>query len=176
MGRPSKIDRLPSELKELIGTLRKDGATIDEILAKLRELKPDLDVSRTGLGEHVQKIEEISAKIRESRTVAEALVSRFGDETDTRTSRLNIELMHSIVLKTVTSGDASALDPGEIMFLAKALQHLSSANKIDADMVARIKKEMAIAASKAVEKVAKAGGISKKTVEDIRAEILGLAT
>ena len=38
MARPSKIDRLPQELRDAIGDLRRQGRTIDEILAHLRSL------------------------------------------------------------------------------------------------------------------------------------------
>jgi len=55
MARPSSIERLPAELRELIGHLRERGRTIDEILAKLAEL--DVDVSRSALGRHVQHLD-----------------------------------------------------------------------------------------------------------------------
>lgn len=174
MPRPSKIDKLPRELREQIGRLRQDGATIDQIMAKLRELKPDLDISRTGLGEHVQKIDKIAERMRESRAVAEALVKQFGEEQDNRTSRINIELMHAVVMKLL-AGDAD-LDPEEVMFLAKSLQSLSSANKADVEAAAKIRREVAEKASKAAAHVAKQAGLTADTVEKIRREILGVAT
>jgi hypothetical protein len=174
MARPSKIDKLPAPLRELIGALRQGGATIDQIMAKLQELKPDLDISRTGLGEHVQKLDKIAEKMRESRAVAEALVKQFGEEQDNRTSRINIELMHAVVMKLL-AGDAT-LEPAEVMFLAKSLQSLSAANKADIEAAARLRKEFAEKTVKAAEKAIDASGAPDKEalLKKIREEIYGI--
>ena len=59
MARPSTIQRLPTEVRELIAELREEGRTIDEVLEKLRELR--LDVSRSALGRHVKQLDAIGA-------------------------------------------------------------------------------------------------------------------
>ena len=64
MARPSSISRLPPEIREAIGALRQDGRTIDEILAKLRELAPAAEVSRSALGRHVQVLDRIGEQLR----------------------------------------------------------------------------------------------------------------
>lgn len=176
MPRPSKVDKLPAELKHLIAQLRERGSTIDEIFAKLKELDPEVDVSRTGVGEHVKKLEVIAGKIRESRSIAEALVTRFGDQPDNHTSRLNLELMHSIVLKVIAGEEEAKFAPAEVMFLAKALQSLSSANKTDVEAAARIRKEMAEKAVKVAEKAINASGAPDKPalVQRVRRDIYGL--
>jgi len=174
MARPSKIDKLPAELRECIGQLRQAGSTIDEIMEKLKELKPDLDISRTGLGTHVQRLDQISEKMRESRAVAEALVKQFGEEQDNRTSRINIELMHAVVMKLL-SGD-NELEPAEVMFLAKSLQSLSSANKTDIEAAVRIRREMAEKAVKVAEKAINESGAPDRAalVQKVRQDIYGI--
>lgn len=174
MARPSKIDKLPAPLRETIGQLRQSGCTIDEIMDKLKELKPDLDISRTGLGTHVQRLDQISEKMRESRAVAEALVKQFGEEQDNRTSRINIELMHAVVMKLL-AGDAE-LEPAEVMFLAKSLQSLSAANKADIEAAARMRREIAEKTVKAAEKaIESAGPIDKAALlKKIREDIYGI--
>ncbi|MGZ8371111.1 MAG: phage protein Gp27 family protein, partial [Caulobacteraceae bacterium] len=63
---PSSIDKLPPEVRALIGELReKRGCTIDEIMDKLREL--EVDVSRSAVGRHVRKLADIGAEMRRSR-------------------------------------------------------------------------------------------------------------
>ena len=101
MARNSSIDRLPSEIREKIGQLRQAGKTIDEILEKLKEL--DIDVSRSALGRHCKQLEEVSKSIRQSRIVAEALAKNFGDEGENKVSQVNIELMHSLILKMMVN-------------------------------------------------------------------------
>src|SRR6185312_16084101 len=95
MSRRSSIDRLPAEIRETIADLRDKGVTIDQILDALREL--GAVVSRSALGRHVKRLDEIAERMRHSRAVADALVKRLGDAPETKQARLNIELTHSII-------------------------------------------------------------------------------
>lgn len=144
MARPSKIDRLPPEIRDKIGALRRNGRSIDEILSVLRQL--DVDVSRTGLGRHVKRIDDIGARLRESRAAAEAIMSRLGESPDNRTARLNIELMHANVLQLLAGGDDDkpvVLDPQGAMLLARTMKDLAAAAKTDVDRELRLRKEFA---------------------------------
>lgn len=186
MARRSTIDKLPAELRELIGKLRQNGRTIDEILAKLNELSAD--VSRSALGRHVKQLDAIGEEIRRTRAIADAIVQRFGDAPESRTARLNIELMHGLVMKLMIGegddGKPVTLEPQDAYFLGTALQRLSQASKIDVDREVkireRVKAEMAEKAAAAVDqaadKVAKAGGrkLDPETLRAIRQEIYGI--
>jgi len=146
MARPSRIDRLPAEVRELIGGLRRQGRTIDEILAKLQELDLGDDMpSRSGLGRHVKEIDAIAEEIQRSRTIAEAIVQRYGDEPTAKTSRLNMELMHSLINRMMFNdeGKLVTLDAKEAMFLATSMQKLAAAEKSDLDREAKRRKEFA---------------------------------
>lgn len=138
MARPSTIDRLDPQLKELIGRLRERGATIDQILTKLRELDVD-DVSRSALGRHVQKLDKIGERIRSQRALAEALVSRFGDQAETRIAQLNVELLHGALFRLASAegedGEPVVLDGKEAFFVASALKNLVAAEKQIGDVV-----------------------------------------
>ncbi|WP_162917649.1 DUF3486 family protein [Dongia deserti] len=183
MPRPSSVDRLPVEVRELIGQLRRDGHTIDEILDKLREL--DADVSRSALGRHIQGLDKIVADIQRTRTIADAIVQRLGDAPESKTARLNIELMHGLVMKLMT-GDGSdepvKLDAQEAYFAATALQRLAQAAKVDVEREVkireRVKAEIAEKAEKAVKQTAgelTKAGLSADTIRKIETEILGIA-
>lgn len=184
MPRPSTIDRLPKEVRELIGRLREDGRTLDEILAKLDELRAE--VSRSALGRHVQKLDRIGERIRRSRAMADALVARFGDAPESRTARMNIELMHSIITDLVMAveggengeGTAITLDPENAMFLARSLDHLAKAAAADALLTQKIRdeaaKKAAAAAVAVVEKTGREKGLSADTISAIKTSILGV--
>lgn len=131
--RTSSVKRLPPEIRELIGQLRGDGRTIDEILAKLHELKQD--VSRTALGRHINKLDKVSEHLSSSRKFAEALVSRLGEGAEDKTARLNIELMNALIFKLLVTeeGQVVELDGKSAFFLAMTLKNLASASKADAD-------------------------------------------
>jgi biotin operon repressor len=192
MTRPSSVDRLPAAVREAIGALRERGHTIDEILAHLADLQTE--VSRSALGRHVKSLDAIGAQMKRSRVVAEALVRQLGDAPESKTARLNIELLHSAVLdvmmraaegeendgRPVDGRAQAALDgnPEGVMMLAKALDHLGRAQKSSVDSVLAIEKRAAerarVEAVKAVDEVAKAGGLTEETVATIKARIFGV--
>lgn len=179
--RPSTVDRLPEELRELIGRLRQDGATIDEIMAKLSEL--NAGVSRSAVGRHVKSLAVIGEQLRHSREIATALVSRFGEEPDNRVARLNIEMMHGLVLQTLTAaasrtdeeGESVTINPEEARFLSDALRNLATAQKTDADFQIKVRAEALKSAAAAAESVMKSRGMSAETVDLIRSAVLGVA-
>ena len=178
----STIDKLPEEVRALIGRLRQDGRTIDEIMSKLTEL--DVDVSRSALGRHIKGLAEVGEAMRRSREIATALVGRFGDEPDNRMARLNIEMMHGLVMSTITAavttgdeGEAQpvTLDPEQVMFLSKSLGELARAQKTDTDRMLKLRQELAKDAAKAAETVGKAKGMTAETIQAITHAILGVA-
>ena len=111
MGRRSSIDRLPAAVRDKIGALRQEGRTIDEIMAKLDEL--NVDVSRSAVGRHCKRLESIQASIRQSRTIAEAIVKDYGDEDkENKVARANIEVLHSILFRMMGSEDGEPVTLG----------------------------------------------------------------
>lgn len=179
MPRKSTIERLPAEVRELIGKLRDGGRTIDEILAKLREL--DVDVARSTLGRHVKNLDKIAERVRRSRDVADALVRRIGEAGENKQLRLNVELMHSIIMELFSGGEDGqpiALDAEGAMFLARSLRDLALAAKTDTEHALKIRetaaRETKAAAAKAVESAGRAAGLSAETIETIRAGVLGI--
>lgn len=139
MARPSKIDRLPVEIREKIGELRRNGATIDEILAAL-----DVAIGRSTMGRHIQKLDVIAARMQESRAVAEALVQRFGDAPESRVARMNIELMHGNLMGLLAGADGEAvtLEPQDAMFIGRCLKDLAQASKADADLTVKLRQQI----------------------------------
>lgn len=161
MARLSKVDRLPAEIREEIGRLREQGRTIDEILSHLRSLGVE-EISRSGLGRHVQDIDAIGEEIRRSRAVAEGLVERLGEGREDRTARLNIELMQSLLLRMAAAEARKAeisLSPQEAMFFTRALANLSGAAKADSERELRQRRELAKEMAERLEReVSEAGG------------------
>lgn len=146
--RPSSIDRLPQEVRDWIGRLRDQGCTIDEIITKLRELDKDAVPSRSALGRHLKKAEEVAERIRKSRAVADVIVRRLGESDPDKTTRMNIELMHNILFELATrtsdeDGEPVTFEPMEVMLLAKSLDHLGKASKDDVARTVAIEKRAA---------------------------------
>lgn len=180
MPRANSINRLPTEVRDLIGKLRENGRTLDEILAKLSELlPPEALPSRSALHRHVQGLEEIAAEIRRTKAIAEALVRNTEDEPESKVAQLNIQLAHTILLKTMTpEGGVVQLDPEQAMFVASAVQKLTSAAKTDADHRAAIRKELAAEMAKQLDAevaASKGKGLTAERVADFKARFLGMA-
>jgi hypothetical protein len=155
MGRRSSIARLPPEIREAIGRLRNGGRTIEEILAKLREL--NAEVSRSALGRHVKQLDAIAADINRQRVLAEAIIARFGDQPDDRSARLNVELLHALLTKLMITedGDTVSLTPQDAKFIAEAIQRSAAGQKLDADRILKIRQEAAKAAANKAETAVK---------------------
>jgi len=186
MARLRKVDKLPEEIQAEIGRLRKNGHTIDQILAHLRTLGVgEKDLSRTGLGAYVQGLDEIVKRMQETRGVADAIMDRLGDgDADDRLFRLNKELLHGAIYKlqmaaAVGGEDAPEFTPQDLQFLSRSLQQLASASKVDLDRIAAAEKRAAAkalaAAAVQATRTAREAGLSAETVELIKSRILGVA-
>jgi hypothetical protein len=175
--RPSSVDRLDPKIKELIGTLRIDhGWTIDEIRERLVQLVGDSAPSRSALGRHVKSVEEIGAELRHSREIANALTQQLGDAPEDKTAELTIELMHSMVLRLLTTtkdGEPLLLDPESAMQLGRTLSSLAGARKTNQEMIRKQRDEATKEAAKKAVSAAKSKGIGADTVEFIRKAVLG---
>ena len=187
MARPSTIDRLPAEIREAIGRLRDHGKTLDEILDHLRAM--EVEVSRSALGRHVQAMEKVGERLRRSRAVSEALVRQLGDAPESKTARLNIEMMHSFVFDFLASAEeddggkgtaAKALlgNPMAVKLFAESVERLTKASRHNADFVEQVEKRAEArakaGAAKAVEAAAKAQGVGAETIAFIKASIFGV--
>lgn len=176
---PSKVDQLPEGVRELIGRLRRQGHTLDDIMGKLAELDLDPEVlpSRSGVGRHLKQLDAITEEMRRQRMIAEAMVERGMVMDEGRTAKLNIALAHGLLTKLMFTedGTVATLDAEEAMFVARSVQSLVSAAKTDTDRELKVRQEMAKQAAVAAAKVAKDQGLTKDAVELITREILGLA-
>lgn len=174
MARPSSIDRLPEAVRELIGRLRAQGRTIDEILNHLQTL--DVEVSRSALGRHTQWLDRVSERMLQSRQVTEALIERLGQAGESRQVRLIAELVGTGMFEALSQ--ATPLTPAEQAQLARAVKDLAQTLRTDAAYTEQVKK---LAASEAREAAAAEvstnpalQGLSSATVEAIKATILGV--
>jgi len=186
MSQRSTIEQLPPEQRARVDALCVDKSlTLTELRERLTEEIGDAAPSRSALGRHRLKVEEVAQAMRESREAAKVLRAEMGDLTDDVQSRLNYEMLQGQLFKAqmaIMSGDFAPENMiKEFRGMADALYRLSASRKIDADRIVRIKQEAAKeTAQKAVTEIdavaAKTPGLSKDTVDDIKRRILGIAT
>lgn len=175
MGRRSTVKDLDPRIKaEVDAALRDDRLTIDEIVALIREAGGD--VSRSAVGRYKQTFDEGMEVYRASQAMAQAWGKRLEEDPESNTAQLARSVLGSVALHTgqamMQSGEA--MPAGEVMFLAKALDHLSRAELSDTQRILRVRQEVAKQAATAAVKQAKASGLSDEAAEQIRQKILGV--
>lgn len=178
----SKVDKLPPELLALVAKLRtEDKCTIEEILAKLAELRGgDPGISLSGLARHTKEIDDIAKMVLETGNAARDILGRLGDKPESDSAKLVGEMLKTIMFKLSAAALKSGGDPDiaikDVRSLADGLYRVASAQKVDADRILKVRKETAQAAVKEVEKIAaKTPGLSRDTVDEIKRQVLGLA-
>ncbi|PAL25489.1 phage protein Gp27 family protein [Sphingopyxis sp. GW247-27LB] len=139
--RPSSIDKLDFEVRELIGKLRMDhGWTIDEIRQRLLDMGQS--VSRSALGRHVRTLEDISAEMREAQAMATALAREVGDADQSRMLDVNAQLLQANMFKLMLAaneedGEGVQLGAKDAKAFADALRSIALTRKTDLDLVER---------------------------------------
>lgn len=177
MAGKSKIKQLPSAIRDQVNELIEAGATVDQIHGALTEL--GVSIGRSSVGRYVEHVNELGEKVRRSREVAEALVKRLGDAPENRTARLNIELLHTAIMDLfVAEAGGGQMDPENIMFLARSIQSLAGAQKSDADLILKLRREAeaaaALKAQEAIETVAKQRGMDAAAIAAMKRDFLGI--
>ncbi len=187
--RPSSIDKLPPAIKETIGRLIASNFTLDQIIAHLRDMEAtveeDFDTpSRSAVGRYAERLRAAQQKMSQGRAIAEALVPQLGENPVTQVGRVASELLQGVVFDLLTAvetdeetGQAKPvqIDPKTAGVLAGVLRDVAAAQKTDSDRMAKEREQYAKEAAKAVQKVAKAKGLTQETADEIAFAVLGIA-
>lgn len=172
MGRKSAIKQLDPAIREAADSAIREGrATIEEITALINSLGGS--VSKSAVGRYKQQAEAQMARYREAQEVAKVWIGKLQADPEGDVGRLLAEMLRTTAFQTL--GDIEAGSPQDVMFLAKALKDLASADKLTADRILLVRREAAKEAAEKVSSVGKAKGLSAETVAELRKEILGVA-
>jgi hypothetical protein len=187
MGRKSKLSRLPAEVKSYIeGKISEGSMTLDELISDLRNQFPGHEVagdlpSRSAMHRYGQKLERRLTAIRASTEAAKIIRAQAGDDEDARsealTALVQTELFDAII--SLQEANEEDIDAGErISMLSSAAKNIATLTRSSVNLkkFQSEVKERAQAAAANVEKIAKKGGLSAETVDQLRREILGIAS
>jgi hypothetical protein len=179
----SKIARmLPLEVRQEIEQRWRSGEfTIDELLAWLRERKPEADISRTGLGRHLAKYKHTFDRIREAQEVAGHCIEQLGENPRGDIARMLPQLLGALALGTLKDMEEKEAPPEtkDLFFLANAIKNIASAEKTSVDRELKIRKELKAELEKKVDEMAKSnratsGDLTPETFAKARELVLGL--
>lgn len=170
-GRMSRIDRLDPAVKAQLDKMLRGRVPQAEILERLSG-----HFSRSGLNRYATKMEAVGARIRETRSIAEAWIARLGDEPTGEVGQLAIEVLRTIAFDFVVRAaggvdeeeEAPALDAEAIGDLALAIQRLERA----ADLGRAREGKMRAALAEQVEPAARAQGLSKRGARELRKALM----
>lgn len=178
MARKSTIEKLPPAIRKEIGRLREEeGRSIDEILAHLRKLAPEADISRSAMGRYTQRIDAMGAVLKDAREGAAALMAQIGERGEGDVQRLNTEMAQALITRFMMREDGKPveLDAKESMFLASAIKSLTAASRDNAAFVEKVEKRAAARAAEMAKTAARQAGLSAEIADTIAAKILGVA-
>lgn len=179
MGRESSIDQLKPEDRQMLDRwlMDKGFCGYEEIAEKLADM--GYSVSKSSVHRYGQKLENKLAAVQASTQAAMMIADAAPDDGDMRSSAVislvQTELFNALIsLQESNDPNASAAD--RIMLMAKAgkgIAEIAKASVNQKKWESEVKERVERAA-KAVEAIAKKGGMSKEIVNEVKKEILGI--
>ena len=167
----SSIARLPPTLREAVDEAIADGATIDEITARIRA--EGGACSRSAVGRYVKNMRDLIRRQQETDRGIEAWVRALGARTEGSAGLILIETLRSLTLAALAdlSGREQPVSTEELARLALVLKRIEGTDKL------RLERERA--AAKAARAAPGAGqapvrkGLSPEAVAAIREAVEG---
>lgn len=180
MGRATSIDGLPEEVRTWLNqALTEANFTGYQALEELLR-EQGFAISKSAIHRYGQKIERRMAAIKASTEAAKLITEAAGDEQDLRSEAVialvQSEMFDSIIaIQEADSEEISAEDRiGLLSSAAKNIATLTRASIAQKQFKTQVQAR-ALEAAEKVAKLAKKGGMSATTVDEIRRSILGIA-
>lgn len=186
MAKRSKVEQLPPELKEWLddALIRNNFGKYSALAAALNErgqaLNIKADISKSGLHRYGSNLERKLSAIKASTEAAKLIARQAPDDADDRSaaviSIIQTEVFDVLVaLQEAEAADEPMVRAKLLATLAKNVATLTRASVHQKRHAIEVRSKAEAAADK-VSRLAKKGGLSGSTVEQIRREILGIAS
>lgn len=181
MARASSIEQLPTDILEQLQTLLRDPrvSQLDataQINAILEQEGTDDRVSKSAVNRYAVKMQEVGAKLQQSRELASMWIGKLGAAPQGQVGKLINEIIRTMAFDTamhMSEGD-EPVAPKMLAQLALAVQRLESAANMNEEREKAIRAEAAKDAAATAEKSMVSQGMSQKAIDSIKKEILGL--
>ena len=175
-GGRSSVDRLPAQLREAVDAAIADGATIDEITARIRA--EDGDCSRSAVGRYTKDVRALIRKQQETDRTVRAWMQELGARPEGGTGRILIETLQSMVLDTMADlrGRDELASTEELGRLSHILKRIEATEKLCREReraAEKAKAEKAAEKAKPAGQAERQGGLSAETVAAIREAVEG---
>ena len=172
-GGRSSVDRLPDTLREAVDAAIADGATIDEITARIRE--GGGECSRSAVGRYAKNLRELIRQQQETDRVIKAWAQEVGTQPEGDAGLLLIETLKTMTLATMAalSGRDEPASLQDLSRLSLILRRIESTEKLCRDRERAAEKEKAAAQKAALARTERQGGLSPETVAALREAVEG---
>jgi len=189
-GRLSSIQLLPEPCAPIVAwasaELNKNDRTqtdiykefVDRLEALQAEFRGELEFdipSFKSFNRHSLRLAEVTARMNDVRQIVSSLSKSYDPEDSDQLTIIASEAVKSLVMEIYASRGEKGLDPKGAMALANALRAASQAQSVSSARRQKVEAEFREKATEAVEKVAKAKGISDEGAQSILDQILGVA-
>jgi hypothetical protein len=188
MPKPSTVEILPPEIKaQLQAWLQDPRITQQEATDRansLLALAGHSDrLSKSSVNRYAVRMEEVGAKLKQSREVAQMFISHVGAAPQGQTGLLINEMLRSMAFElSLKMQEADLEDPeamsatiGQMKNLALTMQRLEQSATINVKREVEIKKQALEEAAKTMEATAKSEGVTPETIQRIRRDVLMMA-
>lgn len=184
--RASSVDRLPEDVREQLLALLRDPrvSQLDataRINAILEEEGYEERLSKSAVNRYAQRMEAVGARLRQAREAADMWIGKLGAAPQGQVGHLVNEIVRtmafdvSMILQEGGIDEKTAPRAVRLMKeLALTMQRLEAAASMNVKREAEIREHARREAADAAEKVARQGGLSTDSVQEIRRAILGL--
>ena len=176
-GGRSSVDRLPDTLREAVDQAIADGATIDEITARIRA--EDENCSRSAVGRYSKGARVLIRQQQETDRAIKAWVQELGERPEGGTGLFLVETLRTMVLATMAalSGRDEPASLQDLSRLSLILRRIESTEKLcrDRERAEREEKAEKAAAEKAkpAGEAKRRGSLPPETVAAIHEAVLG---
>jgi len=183
MGQKSAVDRLPARLRsKLIKMLQDPACTQIQIADAINKAAGEPLISKSSVNRYALRMKTFAEKNRQAKEVAELYLEKYGGEDRNKLGKIVNEQVRLVAFELISElDDLKAKDKikplglTEIIFkVSRGLRDLELAEKLNAERTKDIRKAALEEAAKIAEKIARQDGVSKKTSDKIRKEILGV--
>lgn len=188
-GQLNSIQKLPPECDGIVAwaneELRQNKRTqldiYQEFFGKLQALQAEhhgeLEFtipSKSAFNRFSIKLATLTRRMDQTREISNALAVSFDAQSSDNLTILAAEAIKTLVFELVTAGGEAGFEPKEAKGLADALRSAAQAQNISSARRQKVEKEFAGKVGEAVDKVAKAKGLTADFIQQIKAEILGV--
>lgn len=186
--RKSKISLLPEEIKQQLNVLIRSGNMMQkDILAAVHEMIDEAGLgeeakpSRTSFNRYAKRMENMGARIRQAREVAEVWTAKLGDAPTSELGKLLQEFVRTMAFETSShmmeqsEEKQEPIPPKALAQLALVIQRIEQSSMVSHKVEQEIRKAFAQEMADKAEKIVKTAGVSAETIQDIKNGILGIA-